>query len=140
MFFYFFWGRTIVKDLFNRRIDIVWRQRQRRNSYFLRPLCLITFEKQPKSFNFQDRVGILSEIRLSEVAEQVKNGEWSSRQGRNPAGESPAVPIARFRHVVMPHPGMGNHPGYAWCKRLGRPAHLDVQWWVQPAGLASMGA
>ena len=37
----------------------------------------------------------------------------SGRQGRNPAGESPAVPIARFRHVVIPHLGMGNHPGDA---------------------------
>ena len=26
----------------------------------------------------------------------------SGRQGRNPAGESPAVPIARFRHVAIP--------------------------------------
>ena len=25
-------------------------------------------------------------------------------------------------HVAMPHPGMGNHPGDAWCKRPGRPA------------------
>jgi hypothetical protein len=46
----------------------------------------------------------------------------------NSAGESPAVPIARFRHVVIPHLGMGNHPGDAWCKRPGRPRHLEVQW------------
>lgn len=26
----------------------------------------------------------------------------SGRQGRNPAGESPVVSIARFRHVVIP--------------------------------------
>ena len=45
----------------------------------------------------------------------------SSRQGCNPTGESPVVSIARVGHVVMPHPGMGNHPGYAWCKRPGRP-------------------
>jgi len=45
----------------------------------------------------------------------------SSRQGCNPAGESPAVSVARVGHVVMPHPGMGDHPGYAWCKRPGRP-------------------
>jgi len=45
----------------------------------------------------------------------------SSRQGCNPAGESPAVSVARVGHVVMPRPGMGNHPGYAWCKRPGRP-------------------
>ena len=32
-------------------------------------------------------------------------GAGSSRQGRNPAGESPAMPITRFRHVVIPLPG-----------------------------------
>jgi len=47
--------------------------------------------------------------------------------------------LPEFRHVVMPHLGMGNHPGDAWCKRPGRPEHL-VQWWVQPEGLTSMGA
>ena len=46
----------------------------------------------------------------------------SSRQGCNPAGASPAVSIAQVGHVAMPHPGMGNHPGDAWCKRPGRPA------------------
>jgi len=49
---------------------------------------------------------------------------WSSRQGCNPAGESPAVSVARVGHVAMPHPGMGNHPGYAWCKRPGRPKYV----------------
>ena len=48
--------------------------------------------------------------------------EGSSRQGCNPAGASPAVSIAQVGHVAMPHPGMGNHPGDAWCKRPGRPA------------------
>ncbi len=52
----------------------------------------------------------------------------------------PPCQLPDFRHVVMPHLGMGNHPGYAWCKRLGRPEHFTVQWWVQPEGLASMGA
>jgi len=50
---------------------------------------------------------------------------WGSRRGCNPAGESPAVSIARVGHVVMPHPGMGNHPGYAWCKRPGRSKHMS---------------
>jgi hypothetical protein len=27
----------------------------------------------------------------------------------------------RVGHVVMPHPGAGNQPGNAWCKRHGRP-------------------
>ena len=29
-------------------------------------------------------------------------GQRSGRQGRHPAGASPAVPIARFRHVAIP--------------------------------------
>ncbi len=35
-------------------------------------------------------------------------GDRSSRQGRYPAGASPAVPVARFRHVAMPVLGAGN--------------------------------
>jgi len=70
------------------------------------------------------------------VATEIRSG----RQGCNPAGESPVVPVARFRHVVMPHPGMGNHPGYAWCKRPGCPELIWAQWWVQPESLASIGA
>jgi hypothetical protein len=31
-----------------------------------------------------------------------EKGDRSSRQGRNPAGGSPAVPVACFRHVAMP--------------------------------------
>ena len=27
--------------------------------------------------------------------------------------------IAHVEHVAIPHPGLGNHPGYAWCKRPG---------------------
>ena len=49
------------------------------------------------------------------------NTEGSSRQGCNLAGESPAVPIAHVGHVAMPHPGLGNHLGDAWCIRPGRP-------------------
>ena len=41
------------------------------------------------------------------------------------AGESPAVSVTRVGHLVMPHPGMGNHPGYAWCKRPGRPKRIS---------------
>ena len=29
------------------------------------------------------------------------------------------VSVARVGYVVMPHPGAGNQPGYAWCKRPG---------------------
>ena len=46
----------------------------------------------------------------------------SSRQSCNPAGGSPAVSIVRVGHEAMPHPGAGNQPGDAWCKRPGRPA------------------
>ena len=56
----------------------------------------------------------------------VRAERGSSRQGCNPAGESPAVSVARVGHVVMPHPGMGNHPGYAWCKRPSRPVDTAV--------------
>ncbi|MHC4597128.1 MAG: hypothetical protein ACYS19_19555 [Planctomycetota bacterium] len=70
----------------------------------------------------------------------MATGIWSGRQGCNPAGESPVVPAARFRHVVMPHLGMGNHPGDAWCKRPGCPEFIWAQWSVQPEGLTSMGA
>jgi len=68
----------------------------------------------------------------------VTTGIWSGGQGCNPAGEIPVVPVARFRHVVMLHLGMGNHPGDAWCKRPGCPERIYAQWWVQPEGLASM--
>ena len=40
----------------------------------------------------------------------------------------------RIGYVVMPHPGAGNQPGYAWCKRPGRP-EARLQRWVQPGGL-----
>jgi hypothetical protein len=42
----------------------------------------------------------------------------SSRQGCNPAGESPAVPIARFGCVAIPQFMLGNRMIAAWCKRL----------------------
>ena len=63
----------------------------------------------------------------------------SGRQGRDPAGGSPAVPIARFRHVAMPQRMWGNRLGSAWCKRPGRPVAIEPPWWVQPEGQASMG-
>ena len=49
-------------------------------------------------------------------------GKWSSRQGRNPVGESPTLPIARFRQVAMPQVMTGNCMINAWCKRPGRPS------------------
>jgi len=52
-------------------------------------------------------------------------GTRSSRQGCNPAGESPAVSVARNGHVAMPLLGAGNQPSSAWCKRPGRPEALS---------------
>jgi hypothetical protein len=63
----------------------------------------------------------------------------SSRQGCDPAGESPAVSVAHVGHEAMPQPRMGNHLGDAWCKRPGRPT-ARLSRWVQPGGLASVGA
>ena len=69
--------------------------------------------------------GYANENSLMENHGDVHNlliyGRRSSRQGCNPAGESPTVSVARVGYVVMPHPGAGNQPGYAWCKRPGRP-------------------
>jgi hypothetical protein len=44
----------------------------------------------------------------------------SGRKGHNPAGGSPAMSIARFRHVAMPRFMMGNHMFIAWCISPGR--------------------
>ena len=67
-------------------------------------------------------------------------GGGSSRQGCNPAGESPVVSITRVGHVAIPHLGAGNEPSDAWCKRPGCPENSEFQRWVQPGGLASVGA
>ena len=52
-------------------------------------------------------------------------GVRSGRQGRDLAGESPAVLVARVEHVAMPHPGIGNEPGDAWCKRPDCPVETQ---------------
>jgi hypothetical protein len=49
------------------------------------------------------------------------HGTLSSRQDCNPAGGRPAVSIAQFGHVAMPHPVWVTAREYAWCKRPGRP-------------------
>ena len=48
----------------------------------------------------------------------------SGRQGHNPAGESPAAPIARFRRVAIPQFRNGNILSIARCKWPGCPAAL----------------
>jgi hypothetical protein len=64
----------------------------------------------------------------------------SGRQGRNPAGESPVMSIPRFGHVAIPRFVLGNRMFIAWCKRPGCPEDVEPQRWVQPGGLASVGA
>ena len=46
----------------------------------------------------------------------------SSRQGCDPAGESPATSVVHVGREATPHPGSGNRPGDAWCERPGGPA------------------
>lgn len=46
---------------------------------------------------------------------------WSGRQGRDPTGESPVVPIACVGHVAMPQDTLGNCVFNAWCKRPSCP-------------------
>jgi hypothetical protein len=50
------------------------------------------------------------------------------------------VSVSRIGHVVMPHLEAGNQPSYAWYKRPGRPEDSVLQRWVQPGGLAGVGA
>jgi hypothetical protein len=64
---------------------------------------------------------VIAEI-SAEYVQLKKELGGSSRQNCDPAGESPAVSVARIGHVAMPHPGAGNQPGDAWCIRPGRPA------------------
>ncbi len=64
----------------------------------------------------------------------------SSRQFCDPAGASPAVSVVRVRHEATPHPGVGNHPGDAWCERPGGPAPSRASRSEQPGGRASVGA
>jgi hypothetical protein len=47
--------------------------------------------------------------------------DCSGREGLNLTGESPVVPIARFRHVAIPQFVTGNRTFIAWCKRPGCP-------------------
>jgi hypothetical protein len=50
----------------------------------------------------------------------------SGREGPNLAGESPAVSIARFRHVAIPQFVLGNHTSIAWCIRPGCPEAVEL--------------
>ena len=59
----------------------------------------------------------------------VHIGTWENGAADKAAIQRVKVPpcqLPDFRHVVMPHLGVGNHPGDAWCKRLGRPEHSSV--------------
>jgi hypothetical protein len=77
---------------------------------------------------------------LPKVERAVFLPDGSGRQGLNLAGESPVILIARFECVAIPQFVKGNLTSIAWCKRPGRPGDVDLQRWVQPGGLASMGA
>jgi len=77
---------------------------------------------------------------MSEFFTYGSVGGGSSRQGCNLAGESPAVSIARVGHVAIPHPGEVTNQA---TRGVNGPAALKTQSfqrWVQPGGLASMGA
>ncbi len=50
----------------------------------------------------------------------------SSRQGCDPVGESPTMPIAHVGHEATPHPGTGDRPGDAWCERPVGPVSVDA--------------
>jgi hypothetical protein len=64
----------------------------------------------------------------------------SGRQGRSPAGESPAVSITRFGHVAIPQFEVGNPSFIAWCKRPSHPVSSETPRWARSGGLASVGA
>ena len=69
-----------------------------------------------------DRNGRTSTVK--NVGEPCAGG--SSRQGCDPAGESPAVSVVRVGHEATPLPGSGNRPGSAWCERPGGSAPLGA--------------
>ncbi|KKK82081.1 hypothetical protein LCGC14_2806960, partial [marine sediment metagenome] len=50
----------------------------------------------------------------------------SGRECRNPAGESPVTPIARFRRVAIPQFMMGNHMFIAWRKSPSCPKDSEL--------------
>jgi len=64
----------------------------------------------------------------------------SGREGPNLAGESPAVSMARFRHVAIPPFVLGHHTFFAWRIRPGCPEDLELLREEPPGGLASGGA
>jgi hypothetical protein len=57
---------------------------------------------------------------VKHVGEPCAGG--SSRQGCDPAGESPATSVVHVGREATPHPDAGNRPGDAWCERPGGPA------------------
>ena len=72
----------------------------------------------------QRKDSVIAEISEEYVSLKKELG-GSGRQGRDPAGGSPAAPVARFRRVAIPHPGAGNQPGDAWCKRSSCPERVS---------------
>jgi len=70
------------------------------------------------------RQGGTCHIPTSSCAEQRR--ACSGREGLNLTGESPVVPIARFRHVAIPQFVVGNHTFFAWRKRPGCPEDFEL--------------
>src|SRR5713101_7001720 len=60
------------------------------------------------------------------VARTALLPDCSGREGLNLAGESPVVPIARFRHVAIPQFVVGNHTFFAWRTRPGGPEDVEL--------------
>jgi hypothetical protein len=65
----------------------------------------------------------------------------SSRQGCDPAGESPATSVVHVEREATPHPDSGNRSGDAWCERPGGSARercgrssLEVKRVQEPEG------
>jgi hypothetical protein len=71
--------------------------------------------------NHQGKGNVLLFPTVSPDAERACSG----REGLNRAGESPVVPIARFRHVAIPQFVAGNHTFMAWRKRPGCPEDFE---------------
>jgi hypothetical protein len=78
---------------------------------------------------------VARDVRFTEEPDVGRSG----RQGCNPVGESPTMTITRVGHVAIPHSRMGNHLGYARCKRPGCLAGESRSRWARPGGLASAG-
>ena len=86
-----------------------------------------------------DRTEVCELDRSQLTADAEFKGYGGSRQGCNPAGESPVASISRFGCVAIPQFMQGNHMIAAWCKRPSCSV-ARAAGWEQPGGLAITGA